>query len=63
MSANCLPPCIIRLTITRFIINIKYAFQDKTNLYIVLDLLEGGDLRHHFVKTKTLTEQQASNTL
>ena len=30
-----------------FIINMHYSFQDKDNLYIVMDLLTGGDLRYH----------------
>lgn len=30
-----------------FIVNMHYAFQDRDTLYLVLDLLEGGDLRHH----------------
>ena len=29
-----------------FVINMHYAFQDEENLYLVMDLLEGGDL--HF---------------
>jgi serine/threonine protein kinase len=28
------------------IINLQYAFQDYNNLYLVLDLLTGGDLRY-----------------
>lgn len=30
-----------------FLININYAFSDKENLYLVSDLLTGGDLRYH----------------
>ena len=30
-----------------FIVNMHYAFQDKENLYLVMDLLSGGDLRYH----------------
>ena len=42
-----------------FIINMHYAFQDKENLYIVTDLIEGGDLRYHMRTRKTFTEQEA----
>lgn len=35
-----------------FIVNMHYAFQDRDNLYVVLDLLEGGDLRYHLSKHK-----------
>ena len=42
------------------IINLQYAFQDYNNLYLVLDLLTGGDLRyqigHH--RRQYFTEQQ-----
>ena len=30
-----------------FIVNMHYAFQDKDNLYLVMDMLSGGDLRYH----------------
>ena len=30
-----------------FIVNMSYAFQDRENLYLVMDLLVGGDLRYH----------------
>jgi protein kinase A len=30
-----------------FMVNMKYAFQDRHNLYLVMDYLGGGDLRYH----------------
>jgi protein kinase A len=30
-----------------FIINMSYAFQDRENLYLIMDYLNGGDLRYH----------------
>lgn len=30
-----------------FIVNMKFAFQDRENLYLIMDLLSGGDLRYH----------------
>ena len=30
-----------------FIVNMHYAFQDEKNLYLVMDILNGGDLRYH----------------
>ena len=44
-----------------FIVNMNFAFQDKENLYLVMDLLTGGDLRYHITKAKTFTEEQTSN--
>ena len=42
-----------------FIVNMAYAFQDRDNLYLVADLLNGGDLRFHLGKRKTFTEAES----
>ena len=44
-----------------FIINMHYSFQDKENLYLVMDYLSGGDLRHQMNKIKKFTEEETSN--
>jgi len=41
----------------------NYAFQDNTNLYIVMDLLTGGDLRYHICRYKKFSEEQASKII
>ena len=41
-----------------FIVNMHFAFQDFSKLYLVMDLLTGGDLRYHIAKVKTFTESQ-----
>jgi serine/threonine protein kinase len=41
-----------------YIVNMKYAFQDRENLYLIMDLLSGGDLRYHICKHRKFTEQQ-----
>ena len=41
-----------------FIVNINYAFQDRDNLYLVSDLLTGGDLRYHIGQQKTFSEAE-----
>ena len=43
---------------SNFIINIAHAFQDRENLYLVMDLLTGGDLRYHFCKKKRFNEDE-----
>mmetsp|Transcript_25923 Transcript_25923/g.34712 ORF Transcript_25923/g.34712 Transcript_25923/m.34712 type:complete len:90 (-) Transcript_25923:1175-1444(-) len=35
-----------------FIVNVHYAFQDQMNLYLVMDLLLGGDLRYHIARRR-----------
>ena len=41
-----------------FIVNMHFAFQDFSKLYLVMDLLSGGDLRYHIAKRKTFSEQE-----
>ena len=35
-----------------FIVNVHWAFHDEKNLYLVMDLMEGGDLRFHHSKIR-----------
>lgn len=42
-----------------FIVNMLYAFQDRDNLYLVMDLMSGGDLRYHINKHRFFLESQA----
>lgn len=44
-----------------FLVNVVTAFQDNNNLFLVLDYLEGGDLRYHLGRNKKFTEIQTSN--
>ena len=39
-----------------FIVNMNCAFQDFENLYLVMDLLTGGDLRYHICKLRRFSE-------
>ena len=41
-----------------FIVNMHYAFQDRGKLYLVLDYVNGGDMRYHFARHKNFTEEQ-----
>ena len=41
-----------------FIVNMHFAFQDKENLYLVMDYLSGGDLRFHISRHKKFSEEQ-----
>lgn len=40
-----------------FIVNLRYAFQDDENLFMVIDLMLGGDLRFHLDRMGPLPEE------
>lgn len=40
-----------------FIVNMKFAFQDRDNLYLVMDLMKGGDLRYHLNLSEHFNEE------
>jgi protein kinase A len=44
----------------QFMINMVCAFQDRDNLYLVMDLMSGGDLRYHIGRNKRFSEEQTS---
>ena len=44
----------------RFLVNMHYSFEDRDNLYLVIDLMSGGDLRYHIGKHRRFTEEQTS---
>ena len=41
-----------------FLVNMHYAFQDSDNLYLVIDILNGGDLRFHCSRYRKFSEEQ-----
>ncbi|EGR27661.1 protein kinase domain protein [Ichthyophthirius multifiliis] len=41
-----------------FLVNMQYAFQDRDNLYLVMDFMAGGDLRFHIGKQRKFNEEQ-----
>ena len=43
---------------SKFIVNAHYAFQDSENLYLVMDLLLGGDLRYHLARNRRFSQEQ-----
>ena len=43
-----------------FLVNMYYSFQDYEYLYLIMDLLKGGDLRYHISRHKKFTEEQTS---
>lgn len=43
-----------------FLVNMFFAFQDRENLYLVMDLMPGGDLRYHIGRQRRFSEEQTS---
>lgn len=43
-----------------FLVNLWYAFQDEEDMFMVLDLMLGGDIRFHLNEGKRFTEQQVT---
>ena len=39
-----------------FLCNMVYAFQERETLYLVMDLLNGGDLRYHLGRVRRFNE-------
>ena len=46
-----------------FLVNMYYSFQDYEYLYLIMDLLNGGDLRYHISRHKKFTEEQTSKII
>lgn len=40
-----------------FIINMVAAFQDRENLYLLMDYIDGGDLRYHIGRRRRFNER------
>jgi protein kinase A len=43
-----------------FIVNMKCSFQDRENLYLLMDYLDGGDLRYYLNRNYAFNEEQIS---
>jgi serum/glucocorticoid-regulated kinase 2 len=41
-----------------FVVNVQWAFIDTQNLYLVMDLMEGGDLRYLMIHRRRFPEEQ-----
>jgi serine/threonine kinase 32 len=51
---------LLKETQSDTLVNMYFSFQDKENLYLAIDLLNGGDLRYHINKKRKFTEEQTS---
>lgn len=41
-----------------FVVNLRYCFQDDENMFMVIDLMLGGDIRYHLDKNHALKEPE-----
>mmetsp|Transcript_18572 Transcript_18572/g.33269 ORF Transcript_18572/g.33269 Transcript_18572/m.33269 type:complete len:617 (-) Transcript_18572:263-2113(-) len=42
-----------------FVTNLKYALQDDNNLYFIMDLMLGGDLKYHLINDHRFSQRRA----
>eukprot|EP00475_Leptophrys_vorax_P019698 TRINITY_DN26_c0_g2_i3.p1 TRINITY_DN26_c0_g2~~TRINITY_DN26_c0_g2_i3.p1 ORF type:complete len:289 (-),score=95.43 TRINITY_DN26_c0_g2_i3:227-1093(-) len=45
-----------------FIMTLRYAFQTKDKLFLVMDFYQGGELYHHLEKKQRFSEEEARNS-
>lgn len=50
----------IRTRPSNFIVNMHAAFQDRDNLYLLMDYLDSGDLRYYINRNYAFDEEQIS---
>ena len=50
---------VLTCTTSNFVTNLKYAAQDEDTLYLIMDLMLGGDLKFHLINAGRFTEKRA----
>lgn len=50
---------VLTMLDSKFVTNVKYALQDENTLYIIMDLMLGGDLKFHLINAGRFTEDRA----
>jgi len=50
---------VLALLNSKFVTNVKYALQNEENLYLVMDLMLGGDLKYHLINAGRFPEERA----
>lgn len=49
---------VLTMMQSNFLTNLKYAQQDEDNLYLIMDLMLGGDLKFHLINAGKFTEKR-----
>lgn len=50
---------VLTMMKSNFVTNLKYALQDEDTLYLIMDLMLGGDLKFHLINAGRFTEKRA----
>jgi len=50
---------VLVLLTSKFVTNLKYALQDEDTLYLIMDLMLGGDLKFHLINAGRFSEKRA----
>jgi len=50
---------VLTMMKSNFVTNLKYALQDDETLYLIMDLMLGGDLKFHLINAGRFTEKRA----
>jgi serine/threonine protein kinase len=50
---------VLAMMQSSFVTNLKYALQDEDNLYLIMDLMLGGDLKFHLINCGKFSERRA----
>eukprot|EP00466_Bigelowiella_natans_P015523 jgi/Bigna1/85404/estExt_fgenesh1_pg.C_40007 len=50
---------LVKISGSPFITNLKYALQDEEDLFFIMDLMLGGDLKFHLINAHHFTEERA----
>lgn len=50
---------VLTMLKSKFVTNLKYALQDEENLYLIMDLMLGGDLKFHLINKGRFQEKRA----
>ena len=50
---------VLTMMKSHFVTNLKYGLQDDDTLYLIMDLMLGGDLKFHLINAGRFTEKRA----
>ena len=50
---------IVKVFFFLYVTNLRYAIQDENTLYLVLDLMVGGDLKYHLNNEKIFSQERS----